>query len=31
MLGETSARVVEGVLYRWRIKEIRRVAEGGDD
>jgi hypothetical protein len=30
MLGETSARAVEGVLYRWRIKQDRLGGEGGD-
>lgn len=30
MLGETSARAVEGVLYRWRVKQARPSSEGGD-
>jgi hypothetical protein len=30
MLGERSARAVEGVLYRWRRNEVRRMREGGE-
>jgi DNA-directed RNA polymerase specialized sigma24 family protein len=30
MTGEKSARAVEGVLYRWRVKENRRMREGGE-
>jgi DNA-directed RNA polymerase specialized sigma24 family protein len=30
LLGEDSVRAVEGVLYRWRTKEQRRLREGGD-
>jgi hypothetical protein len=30
MLGETSVRAVEGVLYRWRRKQSRLGNEGGD-
>lgn len=29
LLGETSVRAVEGVLYRWRAKEQQRLSEGG--
>lgn len=29
MLGEQSVRAVEGVLYRWRIKEQGRLGKGG--
>lgn len=29
MLGERSARAVEGVLYRWRRSEVRRIREEG--
>ena len=28
-LDETSIRAIEGVLYRWRIKEQQRLSEGG--
>ena len=30
MLGETSVRAVEGVLYRWRVRQARQGGEGGD-
>lgn len=30
MLGETSVRAVEGVLYRWRIRQPSPGARGGD-
>jgi len=30
MLGETSVRAVEGVLYRWRVRHARLGGEGGD-
>ena len=30
MLGETSVRAVEGVLYRWRVRQVRLGSEGGD-
>jgi hypothetical protein len=30
MLGETSVRAVEGVLYRWRVRQVRPGSEGGD-
>ncbi len=30
MLGETSTRAVEGVLYRWRVRQARRDCAGGD-
>ena len=30
MLGERSARAVEGVLYRWRRNEVRRTRGGGE-
>jgi hypothetical protein len=29
LLGETSVRAVEGVLYRWRVQEKQRM-QGGD-
>lgn len=29
ILGEKSARAIEGVLYRWRVRESRRRREGG--
>jgi DNA-directed RNA polymerase specialized sigma24 family protein len=30
MLGETSVRAVEGVLYRWRVRQVRLGGTGGD-
>jgi hypothetical protein len=30
MLGETSVRAVEGVLYRWRVRQVRLGGNGGD-
>jgi hypothetical protein len=30
MLGETSVRAVEGVLYRWRVKQAQLGGKGGD-
>jgi DNA-directed RNA polymerase specialized sigma24 family protein len=30
MLGERSVRAVEGVLYRWRVRENRHVPGGGE-
>jgi DNA-directed RNA polymerase specialized sigma24 family protein len=30
MLGETSVRAVEGVLYRWRVRQVRLGSGGGD-
>lgn len=30
MLGEASVRAIEGVLYRWRVKQVKRGSEGGD-
>jgi DNA-directed RNA polymerase specialized sigma24 family protein len=30
MLNEPSGRAVEGVLYRWRIKEQAQIREGGE-
>ena len=29
MLGESSVRAVEGVLYRWRVRQARPGSEGG--
>ena len=30
MLGETSVRAVEGVLYRWRVRQAKLGSKGGD-
>jgi hypothetical protein len=30
MLGKTSVRAVEGVLYRWRVRQARLGSKGGD-